>query len=167
MRAALIARTLFVAGALWLAGAGASQACIGLGCTCGVTADNVAFGTYDPFASAPKDISTSLVSVNCGAQVAVFFSYDVKFSIGGAATYATRRMVSGANQLSYQLYTDSGRTLIWGNGAAGSSYISNSYTLSVNLLSRSDTFPIYARLPAHQNVKPGDYSDSITVTITF
>ncbi|HVY03664.1 MAG TPA: spore coat U domain-containing protein [Caulobacterales bacterium] len=158
-------RAAILAFAFWALAAGPASACLGLGCTCAVSAQDAAFGTYDPFSVAPAD-TAGQVSITCQAQVAVFFSYDIKLS-SGAGAYAARRMASGAETLAYQLYTDPARTLVWGDGGAGTTFISNAYTLSISLLSRTDDFPVYARAPALQNAKPGAYSDTITVTVTF
>jgi spore coat protein U-like protein len=155
-----------VAAAFWLcAGAPSWALCLGI-CTCDVSAQATAF-TYNPFSAAPKNVSSGEVSVHCSANVSVLFSYTVKLSRGGAASYATRRMVSGANQLSYQIYDDSGRTTIWGDGTAGTGFISNSYLLSVLNPSRTDHFPVYVSAPGSQNVKAGTYQDTITVTLEY
>ncbi len=166
MQLATLVRTLVVAAALWLGGMSAAEACVGLGCSCSLGAgQDVAFHNYDPLSASPND-AVGRVTVTCGAQVAISFSYDLKLSAGGG-NYAARRMVAGANQLSYQLYTDAGHTTVWGDGTAGTSMISVSYPLSILPFNRTDNYSVYGRAPAGQNVKTGDYSDTILVTIVF
>jgi spore coat protein U-like protein len=137
---------------------------LGVGCYCNVSVANVSFGTYNPFAAGANE-TTGDVVVECGAILAVDMSYAVKLSAGGGA-FAARRMASGADLLNYQLYTDTNRTQVWGDGTASTAFISLAYGLAL-LSSRTDHIAVYARAPAGQNVKPGTYTDTITVRVDF
>lgn len=47
--------------------------------------------------------------------------YVVTLSTGISGTYAARTMVSGPNTLTYNMYVDTARTQIWGDGSPGTS----------------------------------------------
>ena len=64
--------------------------------------------------------------------------------------------------LNYILYTNSGRTIVWGSGAGGT----GSLTGTGNGASQAVT--IYGRVTAGQASAPaGSYADTVTVTITY
>jgi len=71
----------------------------------------------------------------------------------------SRQMQSGAYSLTYNLYTDSLRSIIWGDGTSG--------TMLVGTTGTSATYAVYGRIPAAQDLPAGSYNDSITVTLTF
>lgn len=144
----------------------ASAACTGLGCSCSVSADPLDFGTYNPLNATTVD-TVGNVSITCGALVlGVNFSYEVTLSSGASGNALSRTMSSGSDTMSYGLYTNSTRTIVWADGTGGTGTITNSYLLSL-ITSRTDNFPVYGRLPSGQNVEVGAYSDSIVATVIF
>lgn len=136
--------------------------------TCTVSATPIAFGTYNPL-TATATVSTGTVTATCnyvsgGSQnVSIVSSY----SAGSSGTFSTRRMLSGANFLTYNLYFDAAYSQIRGDGTGGSQTGGASFTLSSSNRSDSTTSTIYGRAPALQDVAAGTYSDTITVTITY
>jgi len=88
----------------------------------------------------------------------------ITLSRGSGTSYATRRMLSGSQQLFYNLYRDTGRTIIWGDGSGGTQayFINNPQPNN-----RDITLPIFGRIPPGQNVGVGSYNDTITVTLSF
>jgi spore coat protein U-like protein len=86
--------------------------------------------------------STGLVSLDNG----------LNFS-GGA-----RRMKTGTNFLSYEMYNDAGRTTVW----------NASNTVSYTAASKASTgLTLYGRVAGGQDVAVGSYSDTVIATITF
>jgi spore coat protein U-like protein len=81
---------------------------------CTATAIGVNFGTYNPRSATVTD-STGTISVTCP----IIASFSVALGTGGGGSFTGRRMANGAFNLGYQLYTDSARTIVWGNGTAG------------------------------------------------
>nr|WP_255682985.1 spore coat U domain-containing protein [Dyella sp. 2HG41-7] len=73
--------------------------------------------------------------------------------------YRLLRQESGGATLRYQLYTDYGRSQIWGNGEGQSVPINRSVSAG------STTLDVFATIFAHQSVPPGRYSDTVIVTI--
>ncbi|QFG77200.1 spore coat protein U domain-containing protein [Acidithiobacillus sp. 'AMD consortium'] len=135
--------------------------------SCSVTATGVAFGTYVPSAASN---STGTVTVSCSALVGLLFSWTIALNAGvnSGGSFSNRRMASGSSYLSYQLYTNSGHTTVWGDGTGGTSTVPGSCLISLlGLLHCSGSATVYGQIPALQNPSPGSYTDTITVTITY
>ncbi len=144
---------------------GAYATCIGLNCTCSISATAVAFGNYAPLSGSAVTTSGT-VSVTCSALIAgLDVSYVVTLNTGNAGSYTPRAMSFSSNQLQYNLFTDALHTIIWGDGSSGTSSVSDSYIL--NLLSTTRNYTVYGQIPASQNVAVGAYTDSIIATVTF
>jgi spore coat protein U-like protein len=126
--------------------------------TCSVSAADLAFGTYDPLAAQPVDTQTT-VTVQCTLTT----GYTVALSpgAGAGATVAARKMTRGltTDTLGYSLYQDTTRAQVWGE--TGADLVSGTGT------GVAQDHDVYGRIPAGQNVNPGGYSDTITVTVTF
>lgn len=116
----------------------------------------LAFGVYTP--GVTKDATTTFTSV-CTTGT----PYTLSLSVGGGsgATFATRVMTSGTDTLDYSLYTDAGRTTVWGDGTGGSSTVASTGTGLVQ------TFSVYGRIPSSAAATIGVYADTITVTATY
>lgn len=140
-------------------------ACVGLGCSCSVSALPVVFGSYNPISSTNTD-STGTVNVTCSALVIFSTSYSIQLGTGGSGNFSSRSMLglSGMN-LNYNLYTTSARITIWGDGTASTSTISDSYTAL--LLSETRGYTVYGRIPAAQVVNASSYTDSVVVTVVY
>ena len=118
------------------------------------------FGTYDVLVATPLD-TTGSVDYRCTQR-----DHNIMITLdrGGAASFATRRMVKGSEQLLYNLYLDAARTVIWGDGTGGTQAFirgnpqGNNQDLSV---------PIFGRIPARQDLGVGAYTDTIIVTLNF
>lgn len=122
-------------------------------CNINVTAVN--FGSYDVFSNAASD-STGNIGVNCPSG----FGYTIGLS-AGSGTYEQRGMSSGFNTLNYNLYTAANRALVWGDATYDSATVSGIGS------GQSVNHVVYGRIPPHQNVPAGNYSDTINVMITF
>lgn len=157
----------FAAVLLCLWGAPAQALCIGPLCSCSVGTTNVVFGVYNPLAPGNAD-STGSVSVDCGGVAGLLIPYKIDLGHGGAASYAGRRMSSGAELLTYNLYTDNSYLTLWGDGTGGSQSVSGSVLLDLLGLTPAQTHWVYGRIPGGQtSVRPGGYVDTITVTVTY
>lgn len=72
------------------------------------------------------------------------------------------RQEGGQETLAYNLYIDPAGAHIWGNGSHGTR------TLSENVQPGQPwRVTIYARIPPGQNVTPGAYTDTLSVSIDF
>ena len=130
--------------------------------SCSITAGAMAFGTYDPVAGSQIDGSATL-SVACskGAITTVTLGQGGNAAGGSTDLAPQRRMKdSGSNTLAYALYSDSGRSVTWGNTAlVGVSYVSTSAAAS--------NLTVYGRIHSAQDVPAGAYSDVVVATISF
>lgn len=129
---------------------------------CSVNTTPVNFGSYDVFSSTPLD-TVGQVIVSC-TGVGTTYSVVVQLNKGLGGSIPNRRLsqINGNDRLSYNLYTDAGRSTIWGDGTSSSS------TQTVNIPGgASSTLSIYGRVPPLQDVSMGNYTDTITVTINF
>ncbi|MGF6774701.1 spore coat protein U-like protein [Paraburkholderia sp. GAS199] len=90
-------------------------------------------------------------------------AYRIALSAGSSGNVAARQMqrVGGGGSVNYQLYTDSAFTTAWGDGTAGTTMPTG--TGSGNAVSIN----VYGRVPAQSTPMPGNYSDTITATISF
>lgn len=122
--------------------------------SCTVTVSPVVFGNYSPLAAAPLD-TTGRVIVDCSDTA----GYVVALNAGAnGGSFNNRHLANGGSRLFYQLYSDSARTRIWGNGTGGSTTVQ---------APASATLTVYARVPARQNVAVGAYADTVLVTISY
>lgn len=141
--------------------------------TCSVSAVGVSFGSYDPFSPLTTD-ATGQVIVECGPStltetlVGFSVSYVAALSPGSAGSFQPRRMQSGGSVLDYNLYRDSARSAIWGNGSGGTNTVSGSLGALLPLgQTVSRTHTVYGRIFPQQNIPAGAYTDTLTVTLTF
>lgn len=128
--------------------------------SCSLGAAAVAFGTYNPLSTAPTDTIGSLI-YQCNQKA---HNIMITLSRGSGTSFATRRMLNGSQQLFYNLYRDSGRSIIWGDGGGGTQafFIVNPQPNNTDL-----SLPIFGRIPAGQSVRAGTYADTLTITLTF
>jgi spore coat protein U-like protein len=122
---------------------------------CTVEATSLSFGSINPLAAGNAD-STSTVTVTCPATTA----YTIALS-AGSGTYADRQMASGANTLSYQLYTDASRATVWGDGTGSTATVDGSAD------GTGTPHTVYGRVPPQSTAVPGAYADTVTVTVSF
>jgi spore coat protein U-like protein len=146
---------------LWLGGADSA-----LALTCSVSAIATSFGTYNPFSAVPLD-SAGSVTVTCEQLlISILVSYSIQLSSGASGGYAPRRLAGPGYQLDYNLYTNAARSSVWGDGGGGTAVVSDGYLLGI-VVPVQRSYTVYGRMPAGQNVAPGSYTDTITVTINY
>ena len=146
---------IFAAAALLL-GACAAQA------ACTVSLGNLSFGPYDPLSGAPATTSGN-ATVNCNDSPAPTVQIQLSpSSVSGG--FFPRRMQNAAagDTLDYNFYADVGATQVWGDGTGGTTTRTQKVTTNSPW---SVTF--YGRIAVNQNVAPGSYSDTLTITIVF
>lgn len=127
---------------------------------CSISTTAVNFGTYDVFAMSPRD-ATGQITFRCSAPRPPLVT--INLDRGGAPSFDPRQMRNGAETLNYNLYLDSTRTTIWGDGTAGS----QAYTQASPLPNRNINVDVFGRIPAGQDVSAGIYSNTVTATIQF
>lgn len=134
--------------------------------TCTFTSTSLNFGSVDTLSSSPTDMS-----VNIGYTCSSLLSLGIRIcpnlgtGSGGSTSAAARQMTSGANALDYQLFSNSGRSTVW--GAYFWPYPPRAPVISVGLAALgipvSGTFTVYGRVFGSQGtVPPGAYTSSFS-----
>ncbi len=126
--------------------------------TCAVEADDLAFGTSTQL-GANVDATTQ-VRTSCSTGLA----YSVALGTGGGGAFSARRMIHEsfpAETVGYQLYSDALRTQVWGDGGGG--------TVSVGGTGNGSpqASTVHGRVPAQSTPRPGDYDDTVIVTVSY
>lgn len=132
-----------------------SQITIQATCTI-ISATNLDFGTQGVL-SANVDQSSTL-QVQCTDTT----PYDIGLNAGTGtgATVATRKMTSGGATVNYSLYTDAGRTTVWGDTIGTD-------TVAATGNGASQSYTVFGRVPPQTTPAPATYVDTITVTVTY
>jgi spore coat protein U-like protein len=102
---------------------------------------------------------TTTVAVQCTNTT----PYNVGLDAGSqGGTVATRLMKGGPTNetIQYRMYSDSGRTTNWGN-TVGTDTVAGTGNGS------SQSLTIYGRVPVQTTPTPGNYTDTVTVTVTY
>ena len=139
--------------------------------TCSVSTAGLAFGPYDVFAAGATNGNATL-NVTCQQEVAdrgadKIQPYVISLSTGSSSSFVQRTMKNGSNALGYNIYTSNAYSVVWGDGTgstgtqSGTAVINNGHPVATN------SFTAYGRVPALQDVAVGNYTDSITLTITW
>jgi len=128
---------------------------------CAITAETLAMGTW----SGTGDLEgASTINVKCSTGT----GYSVDLSAGASSPSLTdRKLVSGTDLLSYNLYRNAARTQIWGDGADGTYVVGGTGTGMAN--ANNQPLPVYAKILEADLLaaKPGAYSNTITATVTY
>jgi spore coat protein U-like protein len=128
---------------------------------CSVTATSLVFPDYD--ASAQIDGTTSL-SVNCSKGT----PYTIKLNGGTNGNIAQRLLRDAStNFLQYNLYTDAGRTSVWGQttGTDTSGGTGNGMSAA-----KAISHTVYGRIvnsTVNQDAPAGNYTDAVLVTVEY
>ncbi len=126
------------------------------GCTI-TGASTLNFGSQGALAANVDASST--VQVQCTNTTPYNIGLDAGTGVG--ASTALRKMTSGGGStVNYAMYTDSGRTINWGN-AVGTDTVAGSGT------GTAQSYTVYGRVPAQPTPAPGVYNDTVTVTVTY
>lgn len=134
--------------------------------SCSIDADPLPFGQYDPLVGTRVD-GAGEVSVSCSllGLVSLLVSYEISLDRGTGGNYHPRTLSSAVDTLDYNLYTNSARSEVWGDGTDGTGTKSDGYTLGLTTVTRYYT--VYGRIFSDQNVATGLYDDVITATVDF
>jgi spore coat protein U-like protein len=125
--------------------------------SCRATISGFSFGAFSAITQTGR-LAQSFVTFNCPSVVA-----EIDLSSGASGGFEARSMTShtdGRASIAYNIYLDAARTIVFGDGGAGSSaYVPGSGV-------SQGSFPIYAEIALGQaNLAASDYSDTLSITI--
>ncbi len=123
---------------------------------CIISATGVAFPASGVLASALT--ASGSISARCTNGDA--FQIALNGGVSGSVTARTMQRTGGGS-VSYQLYRDSAFTQPWGDGTGGTTMATGTGS------GFAQAITIYGRVPAQTTPAPGNYSDTITATISF
>ncbi len=123
---------------------------------CTISAAPLAFGNY----STAQANTTSLLTISCTTGTTYTIGLDA--GAGSGATFATRLMggTTAGSTLGYSIYSDAGRTTVWGNTIGTDTVAGTGTGLPQQLTA-------YGSIPAGQLSAPGLYTDTVTATLTY
>jgi spore coat protein U-like protein len=123
---------------------------------CTVTATSLNFGSSGVLITNVDATSTITATCTNGTPYAI----GLDAGTGPGATVAARILRAAGKHVTYSLYQDAARTLVWGN-TGGSDTVGSTGTGSGQALT------VYGRVPAQSTPAPATYSDTIVVTLTY
>ena len=128
--------------------------------SCTITAGALTFSNYDPTSAGDSD-ATANITTTCtsGGAVVITLGQGSNSAEGSNDSIPVREMNGSAGNLGYDVYTDSDRSIVWGN----TSDTGWAFTASGS----AETTVVYGRIPASQAVGAGSFSDSVAVTLTY
>jgi spore coat protein U-like protein len=131
--------------------------------SCSMNTSSMAFGAYDGVganASIALKAKATVIST-CTSGAAALITMNAGASAGSGSTNApVRRMTAGPGKyLDYQVYSDVSGETVWGNTALTG--------VALTGTGASQTLTVYGSIPSAQMVPQGDYSDQISITITY
>lgn len=135
--------------------------------SCSVAGATISFGSISPVQAGNTDVTATL-TVSCSGFLLQGSVARACLNLGvgsGGGGISPRVMTAGSNQLQYNLFADSARTIVWGQRTTPSTPpISVDVPLGV-LGSGSATVTVYGRVQGGQTTLPaGAYSQSFSGT---
>jgi spore coat protein U-like protein len=143
---------------------------------CRVNVNPVAFGSYDPLSTSNLENSSGFVEVLCRSTTtlagATSVGYSIALSSGLSGSFnprTLREVTRGSATLQYNLFSNPGRTMVWGDGTSPSNPVPGTIILTTaNAYVSGNPMTIYGALFARQLNKPGGaYSDNLQVTVSY
>jgi spore coat protein U-like protein len=127
---------------------------------CSVEISGLRFGAYDVFQAAPLD-AVGTMTLECsglqqGAQI------TISLGRGNERESLKRALRHKRHSLSYQVYLDAARSLVWGDGTGGTSVYRTRPAANVPI-----SIPVFGRIPPLQMVAPGEYSDHLMLIVDY
>ncbi len=129
---------------------------------CTVSATPVSFGSYDVFSPGPLD-TTGTITIDCDDKPPPRVTISIGQSMySGGFDPRAMQLTTGSELLFYNLYTDSNRTTIWGDGSGNTMTVQGKVKNKKPLIST-----VYGRVLPLQNVEAGAYNETLTITVVW
>ena len=125
---------------------------------CKFTVSSLSFGNYDTFSGAPRD-ATGKINVICDAGLPFTVKLDQGETPGRSFNPRELGAAGRRDSLKFNLYRDSARHEIWGDGTG------NTFVVTGTGTGNPIPLTVYGRIGPRQNVSVEQYSDQITVIV--
>ena len=122
--------------------------------SCLILSNPLDFGTYSAGQQPALEAEGIISYVGCGPG-----TLTISLDGGTSGKTMDRKMSSGNSKLSYQLYRNSARNEVWGNG-------SDAFQRPL-LEPGAGSVTVYGRIPGGQTVAGGTYIDTVNLTLSF
>ncbi|KSV64857.1 hypothetical protein N185_34285 [Sinorhizobium sp. GW3] len=123
---------------------------------CAVTTQPVDFGAVGVISRNMDSEGAVIVTCTPGTTFTIGLS-----TASGGGNPTARKMINGAQSVTYGLYKDSARTQPWGDSALPGS------TVSGTGAGASQTFPVFGRVQPQTSPPAGVYTDTVIVAVTY
>lgn len=125
------------------------------GCVVDAGPNTLDFGSTGAVIGANVDVQTTF-NVTCDNTT----TYTVALNGGVSGSITAREMRNGANAVSYQLYTNTARTTVFGDGT-------NGITVAGTGTGLAQAITVYGRVAPQTAPATGVYNDTVTITVTY
>jgi spore coat protein U-like protein len=123
--------------------------------SCTISAAALTFAAY----TGALDQASTTLTVKCTNNGDYSVALNQGSTTGGTVT--TRLMANGSYTLGYSLYTSNAYSTIWGDGSGSTQTVSGVGT------GANQTLTVYGQIPANEATTSGNYTDTITATISY
>jgi spore coat protein U-like protein len=128
--------------------------------TCSISNVDVAFGAIEPLQNNLRNTMSTL-TVTCTGNIGEIVNYSIAL-----ATSGPRKMLGANGDVAFELYVDSSRSQVWGDGTSGTAIIAGSITLDFS--SASQNYTVYAKLPSgYSRARAGIYNADLVLTLSY
>lgn len=124
--------------------------------SCNVSATTLNFGTVGILNNNVDASSTVTATCTSGAP----YNIGLDAGTGSGATVTTRKMTGGSTTVNYTMYSNSGRTSVWGNTVGTDTVAGTGTGLGQN-------YTVFGRVPSQTTPSPATYTDTIVTTVTY
>jgi spore coat protein U-like protein len=130
---------------------------------CDLSVSSLNFGSYDALDHSPSD-SVGTITYFCSQSVPML-TITINQSRNGNTFVRQLDKSDGGREdsLNYNVYLDPGRSSVWGDNTRGSQVLS----IPNPIVGRQVDIPVYGRITGGQNSAGGNYTDTLTVTISY
>lgn len=130
-------------------------------CICDVSVSDITFAPLNPLITAQQE-AIGVVDISCTGLLGVGSSVTVEILDAPSTSGGVRQMLGpGGEVLHYSFYTQGGQ--IWGQGAQAVHLPGP----LISLIGWSTQADIFARFTPSPTLKPGAYSETVIVRITY
>lgn len=124
--------------------------------SCTVSATNMNFGSVGSLGASVD--ATTTVSPRCTNQTP--YNVGLNAGTGTGATVSVRKMTLAGATINYSLYSNAGRTTVWGN-TVGTDTVAGTGT------GATQSVTVYGRVPVQSTPGAGTYTDTVIATVTY